>query len=282
MGSPGIIRASDISGSLDAKNIVLGVLKKQIEVSNLIEICQPVDVPELVATIPVYSVMAGAEDLGEWEESDIEGSEFTNVDFSLKKDRIKVGRSSEAKYKSRAGDPLSLQIAAGGTRLANILDKKIVNAMQTSPQTHATTAIWSTVTNNPMRDLAMAVAGVRPYKADFMIMPSAVWSAFVGNDYTAKFTEGNPDALSKAVSVIPGMGLKVYINENVTAKSILVGCSGAPACAVGNGPVEVMEFDSEKGGHIYQMDVFRQAKAPILKNASNLNMGVYQVTAVIA
>jgi hypothetical protein len=278
----GIINASSISGSLDAKNIAIGVLKKQIEVSNLVDLCQPVDVPELTATIPIQSIMEGAEDLGDWEWSKIEGSDFTNVDFDLKKDRIKIGVSDEAKYKSRAGDPLALQISAGAMRLANILDKKIVTAMQTSPQTAATSAIWSTVTNNPLRDLAKACAGIRPYKADFVIMPSAVWSAFVGNDYTSKFAEGNPDALSKATAIVPGLGLKVYINENVTAKSILVGCSGAPGCAVGNGPVEVRSFDSERGGRIYQMDVWRQAKAPILKNASNLNMGVYQVTAVIA
>ena len=278
----GIITASGISGNLDAKNIAIGVLKKQIEVSNLRELCSQVDVPELVATIPVQSIPEGAEDLGDWEWSPIKGSEFTNVDFSLKKDRIKLGVSDEAKYKSRAGDPLSLQIDAAATRLANILDKKIVTALETSPQTHATTAIWSTVTNNPMRDLAMAAAGIRPYKADFAIMPSAVYSAFVGNDYTAKFSEGNPDALSKAIGVIPGLGLKIYVNDNVTAKSVLVGCSGAPACALGNGPVEIRAIDSERGGKLYQMDVWRQAVAPVLKNASNLNMGVYQVTAVIA
>jgi len=278
----GIITASGISGSLDAKNIAMGVLKKQIEVSNLREICSQVDVPELVATIPVQSIPEGAEDLGDWEWSPTKGSEFTNVDFSLKKDRIKLGVSDEAKYKSRAGDPLALQIDAGAMRLANILDKKIVTALETSPQTSATSAIWSTVTNNPMRDLAKAVAGIRPCKADFCVMPSAVYSAMVGNNYTAQFATGNPDAMSKAVAKIPGLDLKVYVNENVTAKSILVGCSGAPACALGNGPVEIREMDSERGGRLYQMDVWRQAKAPIMLNASSLNMGVYQVTAVIA
>ena len=264
----GIITASSISGSLDAKNIVLGVLKKQVEVSNLMEICSQVQVPELTATIPVQSVMEGIEDLGDWEWSKIEGSEFSNVDFSLKKDRVKLGVSDEAKFKSRAGDPLSLQVDAAAMRLANLLDKKIVTALETSPQTHATLAAWSTVTNNPMRD--------------FAIMPSAVYSALVGNNYTAQFATGNPDAMSKAIAKIPGLDLKVYINENVTAKSVLVGCSGAPACALGIGPVQVREEDSLSGGRIYQIDTWRQAKAPIVKNSSNLNMGVYQVTAVIA
>lgn len=61
----GIITASGISGSLDAKNIAMAVLKKQIEVSNLREICSQVDVPELVDTIPVQSIPEGAEDLGD-------------------------------------------------------------------------------------------------------------------------------------------------------------------------------------------------------------------------
>lgn len=47
-------------------------------------------------------------------------------------------------------------------------------------------------------------------------------------------------------------------------------------------PVIVREEDSMSGGVIYQVDVFRQAKAPILKTAGALNMGAYQLTAVIA
>lgn len=278
----GIVTASGISGSLDAKNIVLGVLEKAIEISNLQEIAIGVDVPELTATIPIATYGSGKTGVGEWENTVVDGAAFANVDFSLDKDRIKIGRSDEAKYKSRAGDPLALQKAGSAMVLANMLDTRIVNALLTSPQTGATSAIWSTVTNNPMQDFAKAVAAIRPYKADYCIMPSAVWAKFVGNDYTGKYATGSTAEMGKAITTIPGLGLKVYINENVTAKACLVGCSGAPSVAVGNGPVVVREEDSMSGGVVYQVDVFRQAKAPILKTAGNLNMGAYLLTAVIA
>ena len=278
----GIIRASDISGSLDAKNLAMAVLTKALDISNLVQVATVVEVPELVATIPVMNPAAGNEDLEEWENTLVESGDFTNVDFSLKKDRVKIGVSDESRYKSRAGDPLSLQEASAAARLAYLLDKKIVNALETNPQTSATAAIWSTATNNPLIDLATACANIGPYTADYCIMPRNVWAKFVGNDYTSQFIQGNPEKMSGVLAVIPGLNLKVFVNDNVTAKSVIVGASGAPSVAVGNGPVKIRREDSMNGGEIYQMDVFRQAVAPILKNSSNKNMAAYQVTGVIA
>lgn len=65
--SAGIIRATDISGSLDAKNIVMGVLKGALELTDLLPLVGKAQVPKLVATIPVMGVQAGHEDLEEWE-----------------------------------------------------------------------------------------------------------------------------------------------------------------------------------------------------------------------
>lgn len=278
----GIITASSISGSLDAKNIAMGVLTKALDISNLVQIAQVVEVPELVATIPVMAPAAGNEDLGEWESTLVDTGDFTNVDFSLKKDRVKIGVSDESRYKSRAGDPLSLQEASAAARLAYLLDKKIVTALQVDPQTSATAAIWSTVTNNPLIDLATACANIGPYTADYCIMPRNVWAKFVGNNYTSQFIQGNPEKLNGVLTTIPGLNLKVFVNDNVTAKSVIVGASGAPSVAVGNGPVKIRREDSMNGGEIYQMDVFRQAVAPILKNSSSKNMAAYQITGVIA
>jgi len=282
MATPGIIQASHISGSLDAKNIVMGVLKKQIELSNLSELCAQTQVPELTATIPLQTIMEGFTDLNEWEETEVKGSEFSNIDFLLKKDRVKIAVSDESRFRSKAGDPLGLQKDAAGTRLASYLDAKVVTALQTSPQTAGTLAIWSTATNNPLKDLARAVAACKPYKADFIIMPNDVWVQFAGNDYIKNLMTGNPGNLGNALAFIPGLNLKIYVNDNVTAKSCIVGASGCPAAVLGNGPVKVRQWDSPKGGEIYQIDVFRQVKAPIIANASSLNQGVYQTTGVIA
>lgn len=279
----GATLATGISGSLDAKNIVLGVLKKQVELSNLADICAKVDVPELNATIPVMTAQDAGTDLGEFEDlpGGVEGAAFSYVSFDLKKDRIKLAVSDEARFRSRAGDPLALQIDANAMVLANKLDTKIATALITTPQTGVTTGAWSTVTNNPLKDFAKACAAILPYKADYCIMPKNVWVQFAGNDYTAKFAEGAPENMKNVLGYIPGLGLKVYVNDTITAKACLVGCSGAPSCALGQGPVEVFKRKIE-GGEMYTIDVWRQAKSTLLKNASNLNMGAYLLTAVIA
>ena len=280
--TPGMIGASQISGSLDAKNIVMGVLQKGIELSNLQVLCGKTPVPELTATIPVATAGAVSEDLKEFESSEIEGSEFTNIDFSLKKDRIKFAVSDEAGYKSKAGDPLAIQKTGGGVQLAAILDKKIATAFETSPQTSGTGAAWDTVTNNPLIDLGTAVAALRPYKADAVCMHSDVWAHYVSNDLIKTAGTGNPPAFSGAVAKVPGLDLDIFVNDNFTATSaVVVATNGMPA-VIGNGPVKVRSWDAEElGAKMYQMDVFRQVKAPIYANSSSLNMSVYEVTAVI-
>lgn len=283
--SPGIIRASDISGSLDAKNIVLGVLKEAIELTDLASICGKASVPELTATIPIMTIEAGAEDLEEWEESEVEGSEFSNVDFDLKKDRIKVGKSDEAQYKSKKGDPLSLQKSAGALRLAQMLNKKIVAAMNTSPQT-STGGDWTGTTTNPLTDIGTAVAAIRPYKADFIVMSQDVWKAYVANAKTMNWITGNPSALKGAMTKIPGYELDVFVSQEVDdlgagadgTEAAFVGCKVAPASVIGQGPVKVRTKDVMSGGEVYQIDTWRQVKAPILTNASSLNMACYKLT----
>lgn len=280
----GTILASSISGSLDAKNIVMGILTRAQELSNLAGLCQPVMCPELTGNIPVQidPALAGA-DLEEWETSQVTTGSFSTIAFELKKDRCKLAVSDEARYKSKAGDPLSLQKQGAALSLARKLDYKVVKAFETSPQTGATAGVWSTVTNNPMADIAAAVAKCRPYKADFIIMPSAVWAKYLGNNYTAQMVQGNAvTEMGKVVDRIPGVNLDVYLSEDITAKSILVGASGCPAAVHASGPVKVRQEDIMEGGEVWQIDVWRQVKAPIIKNDSTLNMGVAQVTGVIA
>ena len=280
----GTIMAADISGSLDAKNLVMGVLTSAAEISNLNQICPTVSVPELVGTIPVQSVPTVTRDVREWEETDIIDGAFSGIAFDLKKDRVLLAVSDEAQYKSRAGDPLVLQQNAAALSLASGLDYKIVKALETNPQTSATAAIWSTVTNNPLRDLAYAASMLNPYKADFVVMPPAVWAAFCGNNFTAQMMQGVPASdRSKAITRIPGLELDVYVNSNVTAKSCMVGSSQAPPAVIGQGPVKVRKVDLPQGGLVYQIDNWRQVKAPIVKTAAGVtNLGVYQTTAVIA
>lgn len=277
----GIISTADISGSLDAKNIVLGVLTTALEATNLLPLCAQTDVPELVATIPVMTAAAVDEDVGEFQTSDIDGSVFTNVDFDLKKDRVYVASSDEAKYKSKAGDPLALQTSSAGIRLANVLDKKIVGAFETSPQTSGTGGAWDTITHNPLIDLATAAVGCRPYKADFVVMPAEVYTAYLQNEFMETTAAYVPSEAAGSAAKVPGLELDIYINEDVTAHSILVGASGGIPAVVGNGPVKVREWDDGPiGATMYQMDVFRQAVAPVHQNSSSLNMSIYQVTGV--
>ena len=283
MPSPGMIGTSQISGSLDAKNIVMGVLQKAVELSNLESICGKTPVPKLTATIPVATPGAVSEDLDEFEVSDIEGGAFTYVSFDLKKDRVKFSVSDEATYKSEAGDPLGIQKIGAATRLANILDKKIVTALQASPQTSAASGQWSTITVNPLADIGYAVTQILPYKADFCVMPAGVYAKYLANNIVKDAGTGNPAAYKGAIGKIPGLDLDIFINSNCTAKSCTVGSSAGLAAVIGNGPVKVRSWDAEElGARMYQMDVFRQVKAPVFKTSGNLNMSAYKLTACIA
>ena len=278
----GAIGATQISGSLDAKNIVMDLIVKQLKLSNLSELATTVQVPELTGTIPVLGPGGIQTDLKEWEMGLVKSGDFSYVSFDLTKDRVKLMVSDEARFKSKMGDPLALQKAGASLLLAQELDRKIAVALQTTPQTSATAGAWSTVTNNPLKDIATAVAGLKPYKADFVIMTSNVWAQFVGNNYTAQYSTGNPGAVEGAIARIPGLNLDVYISDDITAKTILVGSRSAPAVVIGNGPVKVRQEDVMDGGEIWQIDVYRQVKSTILKTSGNLNMGVYQITGVIA
>lgn len=277
----GIITATSISGSLDAKNIVLGVLEQASAMSRISSIFTVAPVPELTATIPIVKPGSVAEDVEELETSDIETGTFVNVDFSLKKDRVKVAASDESKYRSRGGDPLALQVRAAGNELAAILDKKTITALQTAPQTGDGGAWGGAV--SPLPDIATAVAAIHPYRADFAVMPAAVYGKYAGSAAIAGFGAGNPAAYKGAVAVIPGFDIPIYIDANCTANSCTIGSAQGLGAVIGQGPVEVHEeYSMDLGARIYQMDVFRQAKAPIFKTSANLNAAVYQITGLNA
>lgn len=277
----GVTTASGISGSLDASDLVTKVLQSGIAQSNVQSILSSVPVPHLTGTIPISSAGSVSEDLEELETSDVQGGEFTNVLFDLKKDRVKLAVSDESRLKSRAGDPLTLQINGAGLQLATTLDKKAVKALETSPKTGAASKKWSTVTNSILYDLAVAKNAIKPYKADFIVMPTDVYTAYLQNDTLETLATGNPTVLEGAEARIPGVNLDIFVDDNCTAKTATVGASGF--CAVhGKGPVQVRKWDNEDAGAmIYQMDVFRQVVAPIYKTAAGLNKAAYQITALI-
>jgi len=271
----GTTTPTTIDGSLDAKNIAMRVLKGAIELTDLAPLCMSVQVPELVATVPVYSVPAGNEDLEPMEESDIEGSEFTNVDFDLKKDRVKVAVTDEARYKSRAGDPLTLQIGGASDRLAQLLNKKIVTAANTTPQTSAG-ADWSGA-NNPIADIATAVAALRPYKADYCLMGSTAFA-----NYTSHFDIATTTELGNAMAVVPGYNIPIMvsteIDDVIDEAAAVVVASKAPGMVIGNGPVKVRRKDLMSGAEVYQIDVWREVVSNIHDTGSSTNAAVYKLT----
>jgi hypothetical protein len=279
---PGAITTNDISGSLDAKNIAMRVLQGAIELTDMAPMCMEVRVPELTATIPVQSVVAGAEDLGEFETSEIEGSEFTNIDFDLKKDRIKVAVSDEARYKSKAGDPLTLQERTGSSRLAQMLNKKIVDAFDTTPQTSAGSD-WSGA-NNPLADIGTAIAAIRPFKPSHILMGTTAFTNYVANASIAKYGTGNVGQFNNAVAVVPGYNIPIYssqeVDDQVDAAAAFVVARDAPGAVVGNGPVKVRRKDTFDGGEVYQIDVWRQVKSNIHDTGSDTNKAVYKLTAL--
>lgn len=281
---PGMTVAADISGSLDVKNLVMGVLEKGVALSNLMSIIKTtVQVPRLDANIPVLTQGAVTEDVEELQETNIEGGTFTNINFSLKKDRVKLAITDEAEYRSLSGNPLEIQKQGAGVKLAAALDKKIADALETSPQTSACAgaATWNTTTNSALVELGTAAAAIRPYTADFVVMNKYVWSKYIQNTVVTNAGSVNAPGLAGAVAKVPGLNLDIFIDENIANHSFVVGASNGMPAILGNGPVKVDQWrEAGKGATIYQMDVYRQVKAPIFLNSSSLNMATYKVTAI--
>lgn len=281
---PGTITATKISGSLDAKHIVIDVLTQAQEIGGISQIFRAVPVPKLTGTIPINKPGSVAEDVEELEVTDIETGDFLYVDFELKKDRVKLARSDEAKHRSEGGDPLAIQKMAAASELAKILNKKVITALQTAPQTSGSAGVWSTATNSPLADIGTAVAALE-FPADFVIMPPAVFVKYLSTNAIQAIGTGNPAALKGCVGTVPGYDLPIFVDKTgtVTAKSAIVGSAQGFGACIGNGPVEVREWDDPNAGaRIYQLDVFRQAKAPVFKTDAALNASVYQITGVIA
>lgn len=277
---PGMTIAANISGSLDAKNIVMGVLHKGIELSNLQSaIKTTIQVPKLDANIPIVNDGAVHEDVKELEETVIDGASFSNINFSLLKDRVELAVSDEARFRSNAGNPLDLQIQGAGASLANVLDKKIVAALETSPQTGATAGAWSTKTNSPLKDIGVAMAALKPYAADYMIVTPTVYGHYLSNDLVLNSGTGNPAAMTGAMGKVPGANLDIFVSSHVTAATAIIGSSTGMSAVLGQGPVEVREWDNpNNGSKNYQIDVWRQVKAPIFTTAASLNQSCYVIT----
>lgn len=277
----GMTTAGVISGYLDRAEILRGVLAEGFALSNVVSLLDQVDVPNLDGSIPIYHPGGADEDLDELETSDINGGYFTNVVFNLKKDRVKLAASDEAKFRSRGGDPLQIQISGAGQDLADKLDKKTIAAFDTSPQTGSASAPWSTTTNSIYYDLTTAIQACKPYKANFVVMAEDTFSAYCQNETLLKLSYGTPSVLAGAVGRVPGLGLDIFTDSRVTAGAAFVGAS--KYCAIlGKGPAKIGTTDDRNAGAvIYVSDVWRQVKAPIYKNASGLNKALYKITGLV-
>lgn len=277
----GMTTAGVISGYLDRADILRGVLTEGFALSNVVSLLDQVDVPNLDGSIPIYHPGGADEDLDELETSDINGGYFTNVVFNLKKDRVKLAASDEAKFRSRGGDPLQIQISGAGQDLADKLDKKTIAAFDTSPQTGPASAPWSTTTNSIYYDLTTAIQACKPYKANFVVMAEDTFSAYCQNETLLKLSYGTPSVLAGAVGRVPGLGLDIFTDSRVTPGAAFVGAS--KYCAIlGKGPAKIGTTDDRNAGAvIYVSDVWRQVKAPIYKNANGLNKALYKITGLV-
>jgi len=278
---PGMITAGTISGSMGRADLLRGVLAAGIELSNIVSVLDQVDVPNLTGSVSIYKSGGVDEDLGELETSGIRGGSFTNIEFNLKKDRAKLAKTDEAGFRSRAGDPLGIQITAAGKDLADKLDKKTATALQTNPQTGAAAKKWSTTANNILHDLTTAVQACRPYKSDFVIMADDTFTAYCQNETLLKLSTGNPTVLAGAMGRVPGLNLDIFTDTRITPGSAVVGAS--KYCGVlGKGPAKLGTTDDrEHGATLYYADVWRQVKAPIYQKDDGTNNAVYQITALV-
>lgn len=277
----GMTTAGTISGYLDRADILKGILKAGFELSNVVSLIDQVEVPNLDGSIPIFHPGGADEDLGELETSGINGGYFTNVEFNLKKDRVRLAASDESKFRSRSGDPLQIQINSAGQTLADKLDKKTVTAFDVDPQTGSATCPWSTPTNSIYYDLTTAIQACKPYKANFIVMSDTAFAAYCQNETLLKLSYGAPSVLAGAIGRVPGLGLDIFTDSRVTPGAAFVGA--AKYCAIlGKGPARIRTEDSsDAGATMYTSDIWRQVKAPVYTNDSGKNKALYKLTGLV-
>jgi len=271
-----IITTDSIKDKINQREILADVLLTAQKIGNLDNpaIVRTVQIKGLRGSIPMMGSVNVFEDVGELETSAYENTEFSNFEFDMKKDRIKLAITDEASLENNVADPFALQKESAAQSLASSFDKQIATAITTTPQTVNDCTVG---TDNFFKTFAAAIGKLAPYKMTAMAMTNESFYQILS---ATELRGANCVQNANGTITIPAFPtVPVIISDNIPLSTNAEGrvvfvSNEVPAAIKAIGAVKSRVYEDEGAGAIiFQSDLFRCVKANVKKNASNLNLG---------
>jgi hypothetical protein len=269
----GIVTVDDIADikSLTVLNEVLGLARPQYSLN---QACRVVPTDTLELTIDVATKLSAQEKVPELVEPDLKKQGYSTVTFDLWKNAVHVAVGGKASRQARRNVMMmSIEDAAGA--LANSKNSQITTAIESTSATGAG-ANWKS-TDNPYDDINTGIASIEDtygFRADTMVAPRAVWSAFFGNSFVKGQLAGQVMPSGNVFS-IPGLpGMKGIRDQSLTAASMTI-LDSRNAVFLAQGPVEAEAYRNSAAD--YDAWVIRDWMQPKLVQ----NGAAYKLTALL-
>lgn len=275
-----MITSQTIQDKINQKQLIADVIMTAEKIGNLDNpaVVKSVAINGMRGSIPLMGAVSVIEDVGELETSGFESAEFSNFDFAMKKDRIKLAISDEAQIDDNVRNPFDLQKQAAAQALASSFDKQIATAITTTPQTLPDITLGST---NVMSAVAGAIGKMTPYKITAMCMPTETFYQVLGAiELRGSLCVQNADG---TISIPAFPKIPVVISDNIPLNAnaegrIVFVSNEVPAAIKATGAVKTRVYeDYNAGATIFQSDVFHCIKSNIKQNANSQNMGAVSV-----
>ena len=219
--------------------------------------------------------------VGEGQETAIETPEWAGQTVALTKDVVSVAISDEAVIRSQAQGLNVQQLLTNeaSARLASLINKKIVEQLDITPQQGTSfnirsTSIYEAIAEaqGKLPEEALITAIVCSRQAKVEIMSNLNKVAYGGQ--TAN--------IAATGDTIPGLNIPVYAStavESVDADSIYFISADVPGCAWFPGQVKMeMGRDIKTGVDLLRVSSWSAAKSNLKQTAANTNLGVVETT----
>ena len=271
MITPGDIAAIEAVVVLDE---VLGLARPQYV---LRDICRPIRMDELVATVDIATKLTGQEKVKPFVEAEISAEAYTPVDFNLWKNVVHVAMADESVKKARH-DIMGLHATDAAKELPRMENKQIAEEAEaniTEKVSGSAYSDWGAVTSgvsdtNPFDAIGASIDYIRGqgYPADFVAMHPTLWRKFILNTWVRDIVHAGLGMVGSTGGefTLPGYPRMAFfvdpaLTETPTATvGAIVGSRSAPGMVLGQGPIEAAKIRNELAG--YDAYIIRQYLQP--------------------
>lgn len=293
MSVNGTVRYSDIEGTPYARAQIMQIIQEAepLAVLNNPNVVYSASASRLEMEFPTLGRVPVAKQLDELEETPAQNAGVDSYKMRLKKDRIKLSISDEARIAFDLGDPMELQRRQSAFGFARVLEEQIIDAIQLTPQTMGAPIDFST--QDPMMVIGEMAMKLLPYTPTALVMSPyafAKYAAALGHQIFIGQTSAD---LGKARAMVPGYEIPIYVCSTLNTyvptggaladSDMYMVSSQVPAVIVGEGTIKARQWDdNDKGAYYYQYDVFRSVSSGgnVFQTDAGQNAGVVQATVV--